>query len=1384
MLQVGVTVAEDGATELCCHGIIGQHQKKRPLILIRTFLQNPADSITSRLYSIYLCKQTVPPSACLTYSSVLLAQSSFVWAQANKNLLITRTSELVPRNLGNSSRDPFIYPRRATSTFASQQTKDSHPVHKRAGPSPSSQGSGTFHMVASSAATSSTMEVTSSYTNGYSKSGPGVNGVTNSTPALQRQPSPSRGPTILGRVFNTVARLFTWYAIITLLFRCPPTLDDCDESSPKICRPYFRAKEIVSPHVQPYYDTYAAPYVHLAKPYYETANEHVFTPAKGYIAKYGGPALDQSKEYTQAQWDRTVQPKLAIYQDAVKEQYDRNIAPRVSQLQTAMAPYLDIARTSALQTYYEVIQPSYHFSQPYISHGYTAASQFTTETAVPAVSWAWDKTYVFLDASVWPRLRTLYVENVEPQLARIGKRLGRYSGKSRAAIENISERVSSQTSSFAKPSSPVSTASASNSVSLTSEAQSSIIIESTDIPDAEEVASHDQNEQVVAPAAGENESELRRTARETVAEDLEKWQTKFAKAAEEGADEIEERVWEIVREMIEQNANTMGKALVAALEDTFKAEVERLHKEIVRIVDKGNETGENAEAELVAAVRAAGMSIKKNAQAIRDWKSDFEEGMESAITKAAENHFKILESIRDLALQRIGMKWAWMDGITYKDWTKFHELRDRFDEWTLDLKQLIVTHPALDAAREASAEVEDAGMTVAQAAARELARLKQVALWKLAAGDTTDDFDSENMRRAAEEVQRAKAEEAAAEASRAAEAAEAAEAAAEASRLAEEEAAAASEATEEQPQQATEEVDESSGSSPPEQDPLEEAASVVENESQATDLPDEGVSDALEEDPLESAASVIEDQSPADDLSNNNAGEDEYRVYESISSAASQASSVVLGSSGSNQPDDVVSSPDLASTPLPGDGQTFIVASNDSEPAGDNYSRGRSDTEGQAQVPKQGAEDEVDEHLEDQLDQDMIPESVEDEPVSAETGSVKPVFLGAMAQSVPKREGPILDEDADVDDDETTFHRLSEQAQEAYSNAMSHASEKYAEAMSALSVQIYGTPKPDPTQQEMFASVSGAYAGAIEAANSRLHEVLDAASKKVYGTPTPTATPSHVNWASVEALAAQRLDEGRRWAEEQFEAAKVKLGLATATPSPTPTNAKLLEQAKLNYYAGLGAAHARYSEFLAAAASAFSSLKGTSTPTDAAGTASSVAAVATQSAGAVASGAQQEALSVASVVGGGFDAAASIVGDTVNAAAQEILEAAEAVERGITDTWENVVSQISAQVYGVPTPTPTAWYDGPYQEVEKLAAQAPEQAAKQYEMVYSLVQELVAGKEPTSSESILSRFQAAYATGAAAAGDSVNAAREKLNSAAAAAAEAVREGLHPARDEL
>jgi len=181
------------------------------------------------------------------------------------------------------------------------------------------------------------------------------------------------------------------------------------------------------------------PYVDAARPYYDTLDKRIITPATVLGKKYGAPRVAQAQAFGQAQWEKNVQPQVLKYQDILKEKYDQTLAPHVDSAVTAASPYYEIAKNNALQTYYEHILPTYTTVQPYALQGYGLASDFAVNTVIPYSQWAWTTGAVFLDRTVWPRLRILYGENVEPQLVRIGERLGRYRDgkKLKAAVDDI-----------------------------------------------------------------------------------------------------------------------------------------------------------------------------------------------------------------------------------------------------------------------------------------------------------------------------------------------------------------------------------------------------------------------------------------------------------------------------------------------------------------------------------------------------------------------------------------------------------------------------------------------------------------------------------------------------------------------------------------------------------------------------------------------------------------------------------------------------------------------------------------------------------------------------------------------------------------------------------
>jgi hypothetical protein len=245
-----------------------------------------------------------------------------------------------------------------------------------------------------------------------------------------------------------------------------------------------------------------------------------------------------------------------------------------------------------------------------------------------------------------------------------------------------------------------------------------------------------------------SDQEIRENARKIVSTDLKTLQEKFAKAADEGSDELDERITEITDRAVQNQAQGLGEAHLIQLEETIKSELKRLKSAIISIIKKSSNT-EASEKDLTAAVRKAGSAIKDKAQAIRAWRKSYDLETNTLVSQAATDTFEIIDHIRDLGLQEIGMRWAWTEGITHKDWTKYHAMKNKFDEWRKDVEEVATAHPGLARAREASEDIENRAMAIAEDAVKELARLKETGRWKLSAGDSSDDFSTKYMPAAA-----------------------------------------------------------------------------------------------------------------------------------------------------------------------------------------------------------------------------------------------------------------------------------------------------------------------------------------------------------------------------------------------------------------------------------------------------------------------------------------------------------------------------------------------------------------------------------------------------------------------------------------------------------
>ena len=497
-------------------------------------------------------------------------------------------------------------------------------------------------------------------------------------------------------------------------------MDKLTPTSSPICKPYLITRQHVSPYLSPYYDSYVQPYVQAARPYYDLVDARVVTPAttfgKQSYATYAAPRLDRARDYGQQRWERAVKPQLTAAQAQVKKQYDAAVAPHVEKASAAAAPYYSASRQNVVQAYHARVVPAYAASQPHLERVYGRAQSVVVEHVYPYAHGAWHAAAAFLHRRLWPRLRILYGENVEPQLQRISERLGRYGDgrKLRAAADaDVADTLSAVSGASPPP----------------SDAPKSVLSDAQSTPSAK-------------PLSPEEEA---RAHAEQIENDLSRWKEKFSRAAEKGSEDLNARMQRITDRQVDSKVLGVGDAHIIRLEETASAETTKLKEAINAAVqplslDASDADVRSAEAAVAAAVKTAGAAVKAEAQALRAWKLQLLNATAAAVADAAAATVHVLDSIRDLGLQEIGMRWAHTDGVTYRDWERYHELRRTLEEWPATIREKALAHPGLEAARTAAGEVDAKGMAVAEDAATELARLKRVGLWKVAARDASDDF--------------------------------------------------------------------------------------------------------------------------------------------------------------------------------------------------------------------------------------------------------------------------------------------------------------------------------------------------------------------------------------------------------------------------------------------------------------------------------------------------------------------------------------------------------------------------------------------------------------------------------------------------------------------
>ncbi|KAF2184083.1 hypothetical protein K469DRAFT_689432 [Zopfia rhizophila CBS 207.26] len=1096
-------------------------------------------------------------------------------------------------------------------------------------------------------------------------------------PAQHRKQSKSIG----GSSINVIGRLLSWYILITIFFRCPSSISHLSEASPQICKPYLHIRSYVAPYLDPYYQIHIAPQVEKVQPYVDSFDAQVYTPlasfAKDKYSMYGAHRVDQAQKYLEAEWDKTIRPRLENARTRATGQYNLYLAPHIKQASDVVTPYYEQIKDSMLEIYHLTLLPTYEAVLPYSQQGYAHGHHLVVHIIFPHVRSVKDISVKFITRTLWPQLRILYGDNVEPQLVRIRERLGRY--KDEKKIESVINAVESETSTVSSMTSiPAAIPSGVDSDSA-SEILAAIWSDETETPQPSDL---DTPTKVQPPQPKLTGEELR----EKLSNDLRKWQTKFATAADKGAEDLEQRVAEITKTQIENGVKGHGAALVIQLEETTKSTVSNFKDYIKQTVgqlpeDPTEEQLESAYEQCVAQTRALGLAVKEKAQAVRTWKTAYDEETDSLVKSAVDNTLAVLDRIHDLGLQEVGLRWAWTDGVTYKDWQNYHRLRNTLTEWEAEVEAVGAKHEGLKLAHEEAKKVEDEAMAISSKMVTELVRLKEVSRWKIWAEDATDDFSDRKVParafKAAKDVV-SNVEEAASKASESIVGSQTSSTESVASALKDQVVGASSKLSES-----------IIGSGTP---AVQSAASVVEEKvaEASSKISDYivGGEPGAESSVSDAAQSVI------------SAAKDEKEEVEAAVSAASETPKKVLGGAMAQVLaeakgivfDDVIDDSDDTT-------YSEKVQSMVAEASGRAADLSRAVSEALLGPSKtQGTVESVTSLASEQYEKAIAAASsvlygTEQQPIESMTSVTSEKF----AQAVTAASYAIYGAPTPT----TIIKTVRIEASSRYNNAVSQAKEQYSNAKSQLSELISGTPKP--AHETMLSMIEKAYSDSVAAASEKLQAALQYTdSVKSYA-----AGPTQGYFESVSSVASSKLSEGLSQASAQF--------------ASQPTGTPALEETRRRYYEGIGLAHARYSEFLDAASSAVYGPQQ--------GTVESLASVVSESAASVASQVSEAAESVAS------HTSSSVIG----------IEdpRTESIASQASQNWEALIAKASTQVYGAPTP----WTESIYSQAGIYGAQATAQAAEQYAAVQALISELIVGKEPDFTESIMNRFSSAYYTG-------------------------------------
>ena len=244
---------------------------------------------------------------------------------------------------------------------------------------------------------------------------------------------------------------------------------------------------------------------------------------------------------------------------------------------------------------------------------------------------------------------------------------------------------------------------------------------------------------------------MREAARKQIEDDLATYTEKFEKHAVEAieslnmhVDEIATVAMELKKPEVESQLTRLDQLIGNELQD-LKATIINLAKSHQPGVTEEEKQKNKLETfdQLFMATKKVTTLVKEAVQNMR-WDSQrFLASVYDEVAAAADTHIEKVDNLIDSGIQELGMKWAWQnDGVTYKDWARYQELKKEFSGIRAKVIKAAERNQRLqEVTNWAEGDSWEAGAyNMAKAATAELARLKRVGKKKIERNDYSGDF--------------------------------------------------------------------------------------------------------------------------------------------------------------------------------------------------------------------------------------------------------------------------------------------------------------------------------------------------------------------------------------------------------------------------------------------------------------------------------------------------------------------------------------------------------------------------------------------------------------------------------------------------------------------